>query len=363
MLNRYTSYIDWYLFVPSFLLTFLGLFVLYDPLAKFGGALFAKQAIWLLFATLIFVFVSRMDLSFIKNGKLLLLLYFVSVIVLIFILFFADIVKGASSRIDLFGVSIQPTDPIKIVLIALLAKYFEKRHTFIADIKHIIITGIYTAVLFLLLALQPDLGSALVMGAIWFFVILFSGLNKKHFIFMLLSLSLISAGAWQFALKDYQKKRIISFLNPGADIYGSGYNVRQAKIAIGSGGFWGKGIAYGTQSRLNYLPEYETDFIFAAFAEEWGFVGVTLMLILFLVLFSRIFYIAFSSNSNFTILFAIGVFAMFFTHFTINIGMNLGLLPVTGVPLPFLSYGGSHLVVEFLALAILSSLKREENIL
>jgi rod shape determining protein RodA len=163
---------------------------------------------------------------------------------------------------------------------------------------------------------------------------------------------------WMFLFKPYQKQRILNFIHPYADIRGSGYNAYQAGIAVGSGKILGKGIGFGTQSRLQFLPEYETDFIFAAFAEEWGFIGSLLLLIVYGLLLWRILNTALYGGSNFEILFGAGVALYLMSHIIINIGMNLNIMPVTGITLPFMSYGGSHLVTEFLALGILSSMRK-----
>jgi len=167
---------------------------------------------------------------------------------------------------------------------------------------------------------------------------------------------------WFFLLEPYQKDRILVFLHPLADLSGAGYNAYQSTIAVGSGELFGKGVGYGTQSRLQFLPEYETDFIFAAFAEEWGFVGSALLLILFGLVIWRILRVALVGASNFEILFGIGVAILFVSQMVVNIGMNVGLLPVTGLPLPFMSYGGSHLLAEFVALGILAGMRRQARI-
>ncbi len=164
---------------------------------------------------------------------------------------------------------------------------------------------------------------------------------------------------WFFGLHDYQRTRIVAFLNPAADIRGAGYNAYQAVVATGSGELFGKGIGYGTQSKLRFLPEYETDFIFAAFAEEWGFVGVALVLLLYAILLANLLMIARKSATNFDAFFTIGVALLFFAHVFIHAGINLGLLPVTGTTIPFMSYGGSHIVMEFAALGIVASLARQ----
>ncbi len=163
---------------------------------------------------------------------------------------------------------------------------------------------------------------------------------------------------WFEGLKPYQRTRIVSFINPASDIRGSGYNAYQAKIAVGSGEFFGKGIGHGTQSKLRFLPEYQTDFIFAAFAEEWGFFGVTLLLALYALLFARLVQIARIAATNFDAFFTLGVLMLLVAHVAIHASISLGLLPVTGTTIPFMSSGGSHLVLEFGALGIITSLAR-----
>jgi rod shape determining protein RodA len=166
---------------------------------------------------------------------------------------------------------------------------------------------------------------------------------------------------WGFVFKPYQKARIMNFLNPLADVRGSGYNAYQSMIAVGSGQVVGKGVGFGTQSRLNFLPEYETDFIFAAFSEEWGFIGSLLVIICYIIILWRITRLAIRGQTNFEILYAVGLGIYFATHIVINIGMNIGILPVTGITLPFMSYGGSHLIAECLGLGILFSLYRYQK--
>jgi rod shape determining protein RodA len=167
---------------------------------------------------------------------------------------------------------------------------------------------------------------------------------------------------WAFVFAPYQKARILTFIHPLTDTTGAGYNALQSTIAVGSGGLFGKGIGYGTQSRLEFLPEYETDFIFAAFAEEWGFVGVVLLFFLFGVVFWRILLNAMRGSTNFEILYGLGVAIMFMSHFIVHVGMNIGLLPVTGTTVPFLSYGGSHLFTEFLSLGILVGMRKYQRV-
>jgi len=267
-------------------------------------------------------------------------------------------VQGAKSWFDLGAFSLQPADPIKLVFIALMAKYFSRRHMEIGDFRHIIVSGAYAAGLILLILVEPDLGTAVIFSIVWFGMILVSGISKKHLAIIVTVAAVAAAGLWIFALRDYQRDRIVSFLNPAADIHGTGYNAYQATVAVGSGELTGKGIGYGTQSKLRFLPEYETDFIFASYAEEWGFVGVSLVLVLYGLLLARLLTIARRSATNFDALFTIGVALLFLAHIFIHAGINLGLLPVTGTTIPFMSYGGSHLIVEFAALGIVASLAR-----
>ena len=215
----------------------------------------------------------------------------------------------------------------------------------------------YVFIVFLLVLLQPDFGSAIIIFLLWFGMVLVSGIKKTHLLSVFLMGILVFGGLWFFAFKPYQKARIMTFLNPLTDIRGSGYNAYQSTIAVGSGQMFGKGIGYGTQSKLQFLPEYQTDFIFSAFAEEWGFIGVSLLLILYGLVFWRMLKISFRGGSNFEILFGLGLTMLFLIHSIIHIGMNIGLLPVTGNTLPFMSYGGSHLLSELLGLGILMGMR------
>ena len=239
-----------------------------------------------------------------------------------------------------------------------LAKSFSRRHVEIAHYKHIFISGLYTFCIFVLVALQPDFGSAIIIGLIWFGMIIVSGVSKKHLALVIFAGAISFIMLWSFVFAPYQKERIKTFIDPLADPQGAGYNVLQSTIAVGSGQILGKGVGYGTQSRLEFLPEYQTDFIFAAFAEEWGFVGVLIMFVLFGIVIWRVLKASLIGATNFEIYFGAGVAIMLMGHFIVHVGMNLGLLPVTGIPLPFVSYGGSHLLSEFLSLGILMGMCR-----
>jgi rod shape determining protein RodA len=247
---------------------------------------------------------------------------------------------------------------MKRVLVLMLAKYFSRRHVEIRDIKHIFISGFYAFVPFILVLLQPDFGSAMIIFFIWLGMVLVSGISKMHLLLVFVSGTLIFTSFWFLVFAPYQKDRILNFIHPLADINGTGYNAFQSTIAVGSGEIIGKGLGFGTQSRLKFLPQPQADFVFAAYAEEWGFLGSLLILVLYGLIIWRILYSATLGEYNFEILFSMGIAIFFMSHILINIGMNLGLMPVTGIPLPFMSYGGSHLLFEFAGLGILMSMKK-----
>jgi len=313
---------------------------------------FWKQSLWIVISIFVYFFASRIEYRFLRSTTIVVSIYGVllSILTLLFIL--GHISKGAQSWFNLGGLSFQPSDLMKLGLIILLAKYFSRRHIEIANIRHVIVSGVYAAIPFILIVLQPDLGSALVIGAIWLGMVLVSGISKKHLLAVILIAFVTFSLAWKLVFKPYQKARIMNFIYPLQDIRGTGYNAYQSTIAVGSGGLLGKGIGYGTQSRLNFLPEYKTDFIFAAFAEEWGFVGSILLLLFYCIILYKLSRFALLAESNFEALFTYGVMIWFCTHIAISVGMNIGIMPVTGIPLPLMSYGGSHLLAESLALGM-----------
>lgn len=336
-----------------------GLFTMksFSPLEA-GGTFFDKQVIWVLISFAVFFIFSFIDFRFLKRTDVLVYIFSFSSLILFMLLVLGNVSHGAKSWFNLGFFSFQPVDIMKIVLILILAKYFSRRHVEIHDIKHIFISGFYVLIPIFLVLFQPDLGSAMILFFIWLGMILVSGISKTHLFLVFLSGVIVFAGLWMFTFAPYQKARISNFINPLADIHGSGYNAFQSTIAVGSGETLGKGLGFGTQSRLKFLPEPQSDFIFAAFAEEWGFVGSMVLLLLYSLIIWRILVFASFGASNFEILFGMGIAIFFMSHILINIGMNLGLLPVTGIPLPFMSYGGSHLVSEFAGLGILMSMRK-----
>ncbi len=348
--------IDWLLFLAVLPIIGAGLLTM----NAFSGEnyFFEKQLVWAAVSIAAFFLLSFLDFRFLRKTGVLVSLFVAGMALLALLFLLGSVAGGAQSWFKLGGFSFQPSDPIKLLVILVLAKYFSKRHIEIRNIRHIIVSGVYAAIPAVLVFFQPDFGSAVIIFFLWFGMILVSGVSKKHLFLVLLSGLLAVSLLWSFGFTERQKQRVVTFLNPLTDIKGAGYNAFQSTVAVGSGEVFGKGVGYGTQSRLQFLPEYETDFIFAAFAEEWGFFGVILIFALFGIVIWRILKNATFGETNFETLFGIGLAVLFMSHFIIHVGMNMGLLPVTGLPMPFLSYGGSHLLTEFAGLGILMGMRR-----
>lgn len=353
---------DYMLFISAVVLSSIGLLSLYST-SRYGQTnFFTRQFIWLGLGIVIFFLFSSIDYRFFKvHFSPVLILYFLGILALIFVYVFGSPVRGAQSWITLGPLSIEPVEVLKIILILILSKYFLIRHVEIYRTKHIIISGIYVFLPAMLVILQPDIGSFLVLVFIWAGMIIIGGIRLKHFLILVLIAIILISSAWAFFLVGYQKDRILTFLNPQLDPYGAGYNSIQSLIAVGSGGMLGEGIGNGIQSQLGFLPEVHTDFIFAAIVEELGLITAIVILILYALIFFRIMKIIQKAPDNFGRLIAIGIAIMIFTQVSLNIGMNLGLAPITGLTLPLLSYGGSSLIITFLALGILNSIYRNST--
>ena len=326
------------------------------------GGQFNHQLLWIIISLIIFFALSFIDFRFMRKTGPVVSFYVLSFLFLLSLFVLGSKVNGARSRFSIGSFSLQPVEFAKLALIFVLAKYFSKRHVEIANFKHIIISGIYALLIFAVVLVQPDFGSAIVVFCIWFGMVLFSVISKKHLLTVVVGGTVAFLLLWNFGLHEYQKQRILNFIHPLADIRGSGYNAYQSMVAVGSGGLLGKGIGFGTQSRLNFLPEYETDFIFAAFSEEWGYIGVLFICASFALVVFRVLSNASRSESNFESLYGVGVAIFLMSHFFINVGMNIGLMPVTGIPLPFVSYGGSNMLVFFSALGVLMGMRRYSRV-
>lgn len=349
-------HIDWVLLITAVSISLMGLVTMRSFSAE--NVFFEKQMVWICMAIVVFFIASIPRYDFLRHTAVVAGMYVLVIAMLGALLLFGRVVMGAQTRFDLGFFGIQPTDPAKLILVALLAKYFTRRHIEIRHIKHILVSGVYAFVLFIFVFLQPDLGSGIIIFSIWFGMVLVAGMSWKHLGALLITGLIVIAGLWTFALQPYQKQRVLTFIHPLTDIRGSGYNAYQAMVAVGSGEVTGKGIGYGTQSKLQFLPEFQTDFIFAAYAEEWGFLGLLLLFGLYTILILRILSIAAHGDTTYEMLFGAGIALYFIAQFVVHGGMNIGLMPITGATIPFMSYGGSHLLTEFLALGILCGMRK-----
>ncbi len=339
----------------AFLISLAGLSSMYGFGAKDVYA--PRQVLWLVIGLGIFFVASTIDFRFLRRTSVVVLIYALAFFFLALLFAIGSAFKGARSWFNVGAFAIEPVDPAKFALIVVLAKYFSRRHIEIARMRHIVVSGAYAFFIFALLFLQPDLGGSVIIAALWIAMVLIAGIPFRRLAFLIGAGSVAILLIWIFALHPYQKARIATFLHPLADISGAGYNAFQSTVAVGSGGILGKGIGYGTQSRLQFLPEHQTDFIFAAFAEEWGLIGTLILLGLFGLLLYRLVDSARQGATNFETLFTLGVASLFMIHAVIHIGMNVGLLPVTGVPLPFMSYGGSHIITSYALLGIVNAMR------
>jgi len=319
--------------------------------------LFYKQLLMMAIGAAIIVLIVSFEWRpFINYPAIIWGIYFLSIALLIFVNFFSQPVRGAYGWINFGFFEFQPVELAKVALIVFYASFFSRGHVQIARASRLISSFVYFAVPAALVVIQPDMGSAIVLFAIWFGFLLVSGIKWKHIAISAALFVVLGSIIWTGLLYDYQKERITGFFNPGQDLLGINYNVAQSKTAIGSAGFFGKGFGQGTQTHLGFLPEAQTDFIFAAFIEEWGLLGGFILLMAFMIMVFRVLAIGLLSSDNFSRFICLGTAMLFLAQFILNVGSNLGLTPVTGVTFPFLSYGGSSLLTNFMLVGIIQSI-------
>lgn len=359
MINKVSTYLknfDWILFTSVLLLIFFGLAEIYSVALGRDSDLtnFKKQVLFVVLGIAFLFFFAFFDYHNLRSFSNY--FYVLGVLLLIFVLIFGTTISGTRGWFNIFGFGIQPVEFIKIVVVIFLAKYFSDVSIKISPLKHLILSGLGCFTLIVLILKQPDFGSAMLIFFLWSILIFFAGFKKKYIILLGLILIIIFISGWFMFFDDYQKNRIITFFNPGENSLVEGYNVEQATIAIGAGGLIGRGIGFGSQSQLKFLPESQTDFIFAVIAEELGFLGICLIICFFGVFFYRLLIAIKEINNDFGIYFILGVLSLIFIEMFINIGMNIGLVPVVGISLPFLSYGGSSIISSLIMVGIVESI-------
>jgi len=344
-LKLYLKHFDWLILAGIVLLVAFGLLEIYSvALGRESLDLlnFQKQIFFAIFGFILLFIFAFIDSYFLKSLNRY--FYILAVIILVAVLIFGQTIRGTKGWFSIFGFGLQPVELVKIILIIFLANFFSNLATRVKTTRHFFYSAISTLILIALVLLQPDFGSALMLGIIWLVMIMAAGFDKKYFIVVGLVVAIVFTSSWFLFFKDYQKERIKTFFNPTANALESGYNISQAIIAVGSGGLVGKGVGFGSQSQLKFLPEAQNDFIFAVIAEELGYLGVILVLFFYFILFFRCFRALSRINNDYGIYFVIGAGGLIFIQMFINIGMNLGIMPIVGLPLPFVSYGGSSLL-------------------
>ncbi|MBN1140223.1 MAG: rod shape-determining protein RodA [Deltaproteobacteria bacterium] len=352
--RRLLTHFDWFFILLILLVAAIGILNLFSATFSWSfaaRAIHQKQIFWLLIGLSIAFLLCLFDYRHLKHWAWS--LYIGSVLLLGWVQLFGKVSMGARRWIDLGFFNLQPSEVIKVVIVITLAGYFSNRsYPQGCGLPQLAVPFLLLAVPFLLILRQPDLGTALLVVFIGVTLILFVRIRFRTLLFLIMAGALTPWVGWAF-LKDYQKTRIQIFLDPESDPLGAGYHIIQSKIAVGSGGFWGRGFLHGPQSQLSFLPERHTDFAFSVFAEEWGFAGCTVLLALYCLIIVWGIYIAYRASDKFGRYLAVGVIGMLFWHVVINLGMVIGLLPVVGVPLPLFSYGGTNMVTTMIGVGLL----------
>lgn len=362
--RRLAKNFNWSLLLTALVITFIGLLSIYSAnYTETGSNILSlvyvkKQLIWLIVSLFIMVVFFLFDYSLLEEYAIH--IYIINFLLLLAVMIVGKKSLGAQRWLSIGGFSFQPSELFKFTTIIIVAKFFSKEN----EIKQYSLLELFKLIIMILIPVglivkQPDLGTGMLIVAVLVSMLLFVGIKYSSLI-KVLGFSLISLPlCWNF-LKPYQKKRILTFIFPERDPLGAGYHIIQSKIAVGSGKLFGKGFLHGTQNKLNFLPEEHTDFIFSVLAEEWGFVGCAVVIAVYFLFLLNLINIAKKAKDNFGALIVIGVMFIFLWQFFINIGMVIGILPVVGIPLPMISYGGTSLVVSYalLGLALNVSMRR-----
>ena len=363
--RRLISNFSWGVFIVTLTISVLGVVVIYSANhgrpELFFRNLYIKQIYWILYGLVVMLITLLADYR--KFRRYAYLIYGLTILALVYVLFFGTVTSGSRRWIDIGPLTIQVSEFAKFALIIMLAKLFESGKIIQNQyqIKDLAVPALLTGLIGTLIAAQPDLGTAMMIFFIFLLFLTAIEIDVRTLLTLFLG-GLLSAPLLWFLLKDYQKTRVLTLFNPEMDPLGAGYHSIQSKIAIGSGGFWGKGLLAGTQSRLNFLPEKHTDFIFSGFAEETGFIGVAILLSLYLFIILRGLNIAYRAADRFGLFLAVGIIGSISFYTIFNIGMTIGLFPITGIPLPLLSYGGSSLITNFFAIGLLLNIEMRRTV-
>lgn len=362
--RRLISHLDWTLLLLTLAIVGIGIVTIYsanyDMAAGHAGALPMRQLTW--FGLGLIALFGAMSFDYHYIDRLAYPFYGAMLVLLILVIIIGHSGGGSQRWINLGFFRLQPSEPAKLAIVLLMAKYFQTdeppRGYYLRDLW---VPFALVAPLVFLTLIQPDLGTAIILGAVFISMVLMGGLRLRSFSYLVAAGIAFMPIGWQF-LKQYQRNRILTFLDPDRDPLGAGYHVIQSQIAIGSGKIFGKGFMHGTQNRLNFLPEQHTDFIFAVFSEEWGLAGCAVLLLLYFVLIAYCIRLVQRAKDRFGALLVFGMIAIIFWHVVINVAMVSGVMPVVGVPLPMVSYGGSALASMMVAVGVMMNVSMRRYI-
>lgn len=359
MVDFIKNKLNYKLIAPIFLIYFLGFIVIYSTTKD----LYQNHLENFLIGGLIFILLQFIDLNFLLKKSFYLYFTVFGLLLLIFVI--GHTALGASRWLRVGELSLQPSEFAKISVILLISFILSSnlvwKYRFIKLKNRFLQSFLLTSPLLIMVLIQPDLGTTISIFLIFIGLLFISSFPKKYFLFALILVGIFSNPLWN-SLQDYQRERVLVFLNPQMDPYGSGYNTIQAEIAVGSGGFLGKGYSKGTQTQLNFLPIFWTDFLVATYAEEWGFVGLLFFVGVYSYLIFQIYEIFIKTSIAANKFVTFGIFIYFSAQFLINFGMNIGMLPVTGIPIPLFSYGGTSLISSLVLLGILNKISFDKSL-
>jgi rod shape determining protein RodA len=355
-MQRFNIKVDWLTILPVFLLSMMGVMTLisfnFNDISIVSQSLIIKHIISIIIGIIMAIIIAQIDYrtlaSLIQN------LFFGIITLLILVLLFGDRINGAKSWFSIGFFNLQPAEFAKVVVILIIAHYFTRYHYKLNSFVYIILSLLPVSMIVFLILLQPDFGTASILILIWLGMVIFGGVKLQHIMILSGIVILTSVSLWLWRFEEYQKQRILTFLDPTADPLGSGYNILQAVKSVSSGG------VMGVQGQFVSVPEIHTDFIFSGFAQQWGFIGISIYFIAILLIIGRIIYIGLKSQDSFPSMIVLGVALCILIQLIINIGMNIGLLPITGVPLPFMSYGGSSMLVYWILIGFVLSVQNHQ---